>query len=221
MSSASSQIPKGEAAGRRLSCRFRNYSEASRAKLLHKTIAGAEGEGKNRERGCLVSTVQENAGVAHVQGSNVVRLAKAIGDKLRGVIAHAACAGFVQAVTGHFGFIGSVFQNSTGGMQPLGADLFRMLKHLQLVISPLEVNTSFWNSKGIFRFRVDIHKVFVGGQSRGLHGQTDWRRIPALDFPLEKRSETFDLIVVRRELRTTPVRIDGITTDKSFFVRLF
>src|ERR1039458_93261 len=66
----SSQIPKGEAAGRRLSCRFRNYSEASRAKLLHKTIAGAEGEDKNRERGCFVSTVQENAGVAHVQVSN-------------------------------------------------------------------------------------------------------------------------------------------------------
>src|ERR1035437_8903825 len=202
MSSASSQIPKGEATGRRLSCRFRNCSEASRAKLLLKTIAGAEGEGKNRERGYIVSPVQENAGVAYVQVSNVVGLAKAIGDKLRGVIAHAACAGFVQAVTAHFGFIGSIFQNSTGRMQYVGADLFCMLKHLQLVISPLEVNTDLWNSKRIFRFRVDIHKVLVGGNSWALHGQTDRRRIAALDFALERRAETLDLMVVRRELRT-------------------
>ena len=76
MSSASSQIPKGEAAGRRLSCRFRNYSEASRAKLFHEMLAGAKGEGKNRKRGGFISAVQQDAGIAHVQIRHIVGLAQ-------------------------------------------------------------------------------------------------------------------------------------------------
>jgi hypothetical protein len=62
----------------------------SPAELFHNIFAGAKGEGKNGKLGCFVSTVQENARVARVQIGYVVGLAKAIGNKLFGVIPHAA-----------------------------------------------------------------------------------------------------------------------------------
>src|SRR5580658_3401960 len=96
-----------------------------------------------------------------------------------------------------------------------------MLKHPQLVISPLEMNTGLRNSEGIFGFRIDIRKVLAGRKCRSLNRKTDGSGVAALDFPLERRAEPLDFVVVPGELGTTSVGIDGIAADKFFFAGVF
>jgi len=134
------------------------------AKVLDHVLAGPQREGKDGNRGGLVCTAQEYAGVAHVEVRHVMRLPKTVGDKFPKIVPHTAGARLVQAVARRLGVFGGAPEFTARGSKDLGPDLLRVLPHLERVRVPLEMHADHWNAIDVFYFGIDIDVIGVGAQ---------------------------------------------------------
>src|SRR5262249_29788931 len=82
---------------------------------------------------------------------------------------------------------------------------------------PLKVEAKLGNSENVFFLGVDIHVVIGMRKRRRLNVGTDWRRVIALDLPLEFLAEAFNLTIVAGKFSATAADIDGIATNELFF----
>src|SRR5579863_8433023 len=193
----------------------------SAPEILDEVFGGSQSKRENADGGGLVGAVQKDAGIAHVEVGDIVGLAKAICNKMLWIVPHAAGAGFVQAESWHLGFVAGVFEHAAGRAQNVGAHLFRMFPHLEYILVPLEMQPRYRNAVGIFHSGIEIHVVRIRAQRGSLDSEAHRRGIAPLDLALVRRAEPFEFIGESGIISATTVRVDGISADKLFFMRIF
>src|SRR5262245_39342746 len=148
-------------------------------------------------------------------------LRKSVGHGYLGVLAEAACAGLVQAVSGREGLGAGAPDLAAGAANDLGADLLGVLPHHQFVRSPVEMKSRHRNPENVFYFGVDVEVIARRGERGRLDQKADRRRVIASDVALELGPETLELMEMARKSAAPSVRVDRVTANELLFERAF
>src|SRR5580692_11582489 len=96
-----------------------------------------------------------------------------------------------------------------------------MLPHFQHVFVPLKMQAGYGNAVGIFHFGIEIDVIRIRAQAGSLNSETYGRGIAALDLALVGRSEAVEFVGDPGKISAAAVGVDGVATNKFFFVRIF
>src|SRR5271165_665388 len=112
----------------------------STAELLDHVLTSSEREGHNRHGCGLVCGKNENAGITHIEILHIMSLTKAVGDKLVGIVAHPAGAGFMVALAGPLWLWFCAPDFSARNLHQLRGHMFRVFPHGEHVGLPFKMN---------------------------------------------------------------------------------